>query len=156
MSDWVPPVEGPLGMKKANRIRVVSGVVIERGTDGVPRVLMAQRDPLRNDFGYLWETPGGKVEGEETDAVACDREFREEVGVSLHVGDKLAEFRFDPPLCRAPVLVVLYRVVRWQGHYEAKQSLGIGWFTLDEALVHDLMPATNALFLSPQARELFA
>jgi len=142
-------------VKKAERIRVVSGVVIECGTDGVRRVLMAQRDPLRNDFGYLWETPGGKVEDGETDAVALDREFREEVGVSLHVGEKLVEFRFDPPVCKVPVLVVFYRAVRWEGQYEALQSLGIGWFTLDEALAHELVPATNALFLSLMARGLF-
>lgn len=155
MNKWVPPAEGPLGVKKAERIRVVSGVVIECGTDGVRRVLMAQRDPLRNDFGYLWETPGGKVEDGETDAVALDREFREEVGVSLHVGEKLVEFRFDPPVCKVPVLVVFYRAVRWEGQYEALQSLGIGWFTLDEALAHELVPATNALFLSLMARGLF-
>lgn len=67
--------------------RVVAGV-IER--DG--RVLVAQR-PLDKRHGGMWEFPGGKVEGGESDLTALSRELLEEFGLRVRgAGKPLAEF----------------------------------------------------------------
>ena len=153
MNKWVPPAEGPLGVKKAERIRVVLGVaVVDRR-----RIFLAQRDPARSDFGYAWETPGGKVEFGEMSAHAMEREWQEELGLDVELLEHLATFDFDPPVCRTPVRIAMYRV-RLDPYDvpERRQVLGFGWYTLDEALALTLTPSTSALLLSPVGRGLFA
>ena len=51
------------------------------------RFLVQQRLPGKSR-ALLWEFPGGKVESGETDAEALVREAREELGVSLEVGEE--------------------------------------------------------------------
>jgi 8-oxo-dGTP diphosphatase len=65
-------------------IPVVAAVI--RRADG--RVLLAQRLP-GGPHGGLWEFPGGKVEDGETPEAALAREIREELGVTVVVGDPL-------------------------------------------------------------------
>ncbi len=65
------------------KIRVVAAV-IERED----KYLITQRMP-RAVMPLLWEFPGGKVEPEETDAVALSRELAEEMAIAVHVGDEL-------------------------------------------------------------------
>jgi mutator protein MutT len=60
-----------------SRIRVVAAV-IERGG----RLLVCER-PAHKRHGSLWEFPGGKVEGDETDFEAVARELAEELGVRV-------------------------------------------------------------------------
>lgn len=65
------------------RVRVVAGVVVRDG-----RVLIQQRR-VDQERGSLWEFPGGKVEAGESDQEALAREFAEELGVELVVGELL-------------------------------------------------------------------
>jgi mutator protein MutT len=71
-------------------IRVVAAVI----ADG-DRLLVCQR-PLHKRHGGLWEFPGGKCEGGETDAAAVRRELREELGVSV-LSAKSPEFTVVDP-----------------------------------------------------------
>lgn len=57
------------------------------------RVLIAHRNPT-GQMGGRWEFPGGKVEPGEGDEEACAREFKEEFGVDVRVGGKVAEAVF--------------------------------------------------------------
>lgn len=57
------------------------------------RVLIAHRNPT-GQMGGRWEFPGGKVEPGETDGEACAREFKEEFGVDVRVGGRVAEAVF--------------------------------------------------------------
>jgi mutator protein MutT len=59
------------------RIRVVASVIERSG-----RLLVCQR-PTEKRHGGLWEFPGGKVEGDETDFEAVARELAEELGVRV-------------------------------------------------------------------------
>lgn len=61
-------------------IRVVAAVIAKEG-----RYLITQRRPTAVLAG-LWEFPGGKVEGGETDQDALRREVQERVGVDVDVG----------------------------------------------------------------------
>ncbi len=66
-----------------SKIRVV-GAMIEK--DG--RYLITQRSP-KASFPLLWEFPGGRVEAGESDPAALARELREEMGISVEVGDRV-------------------------------------------------------------------
>lgn len=57
------------------------------------RILVARRNPT-GQMGDRWEFPGGKVEEGESDEEAIVREFREEFGVSVVVGEKITETFF--------------------------------------------------------------
>jgi 8-oxo-dGTP diphosphatase len=60
---------------------VSAGVVIEEG-----RVLLTQRKAGSHLAG-LWEFPGGKVESGEDPREALARELREELGITVTVGE---------------------------------------------------------------------
>lgn len=66
-------------------VLVVAGAILRDG-----RVLAARRAPHKRQAG-LWELPGGKVEAGEPEADALIRELREELGVRVAVGERLAE-----------------------------------------------------------------
>lgn len=57
------------------------------------KVLIAHRNPT-GCMGNRWEFPGGKVEEGESDAYAVVREFSEEFGETVAVGQKIAETTF--------------------------------------------------------------
>lgn len=57
------------------------------------KILVAHRNPT-GQMGGRWEFPGGKVEEGETDQTAIVREFEEEFGVKVSVGEKIAETFF--------------------------------------------------------------
>lgn len=65
-------------------MRVVVAAAIVR--DGF--YLIARRTAPA-DMAGRWEFPGGKVESEETERQALEREIREELGVSIDVGDRV-------------------------------------------------------------------
>jgi A/G-specific adenine glycosylase len=54
------------------------------------RILIAQR-PSKGLLGNLWEFPGGKLEARESLKACCRREIREELGIDIRVGGKIAE-----------------------------------------------------------------
>ena len=56
-------------------------------------ILIAHRNSP-GDMGNRWEFPGGKVENGETDEQAIIREFNEEFGVIVRVGQFLTEGNF--------------------------------------------------------------
>lgn len=64
---------------------VIAGVLVEDG-----KVLIARR-PEDRMLGGLWEFPGGKQEEGETLREALKREFMEELGVDVSVGEKVVE-----------------------------------------------------------------
>lgn len=70
-------------------LRVVAALVQRDG-----RVLMQQR-PAHKARPGSWELPGGKVEPGEPDEAAVRREWREELGVDVRVGPRLAEHTHD-------------------------------------------------------------
>ncbi len=57
-------------------------------------VLVAHRNQI-GQMGGRWEFPGGKVERDETDEEAVIREFREEFGVRVTVGARVAVSTFE-------------------------------------------------------------
>lgn len=66
-------------------IRVVSGAAIDSTAS---RVLLGLRKPGAPRAG-LWEMPGGKIEPDETPRQALEREWREELGVTVKAGESI-------------------------------------------------------------------
>jgi mutator protein MutT len=64
---------------------VVSAAVWRRGQS----FWFVRRGPELREPG-MWEFPGGKVEPGETPAEALQRELREELGLEVRVGERLA------------------------------------------------------------------
>lgn len=66
------------------QIKVAVGVLVA-DRDGIPQVLIARR-PVGTVFTGFWELPGGKVKPGETLNGCLEREFREELGLTIRVG----------------------------------------------------------------------
>lgn len=49
------------------------------------------------DYKDWWEFPGGKIEENESPRDAVSREIREELGVSIDVGDRIYVVEYDYP-----------------------------------------------------------
>lgn len=70
--------------KKVPHYEIVVGIIWKRG-----KILIAQR-PVEKLLGGLWEFPGGKRERNETRENCVARETREELGIEIAVGKKMA------------------------------------------------------------------
>ncbi|MDE7141150.1 MAG: NUDIX domain-containing protein, partial [Treponemataceae bacterium] len=57
------------------------------------KVLIAHRNPT-GQMGNRWEFPGGKVEDGEDEREGLVREFEEEFGVTVRVGELIATAQF--------------------------------------------------------------
>lgn len=57
------------------------------------KVFIAHRNPT-GQMGGRWEFPGGKVEDGESDEQSVAREFKEEFGIDVGVGQKVAQATF--------------------------------------------------------------
>jgi 8-oxo-dGTP diphosphatase len=124
----------------ASLTRVVAAVIERRD-----RVLVALRHPEKR-HGGMWEFPGGKVEGGESDLDALRRELAEELG--LHVvstSPPVAAFK-DPG---SQFLIVFIPVVV-DGEPERREHVEIRWASWRDLTAMPLAP-TDREFV--QARE---
>jgi 8-oxo-dGTP diphosphatase len=113
------------------------------------RILLTQRKATQ-DFPFCWESPGGKVEGDESHHAALSRELKEELGL---VGLAMKEIplwsgsidRQRPEDGKA--FVHLYRVFDTYESVVQKprplEGQGIGWFDDAELGALLLAPANN-------------
>lgn len=65
-------------------VLVVAGLLVRNG-----QIFVAQR--AQGSLSGLWEFPGGKVSIGETPQQGLIREWREELAISIQVGDKVGE-----------------------------------------------------------------
>ncbi len=102
---------------------VVAGVWQRQG-----RVLLARR-PAHAMLGGLWEFPGGKVEPGETHAQALRREWQEELGVDIDVGEGLGTFKHAYSHFR--ITLYAYRVRAVHGEPEPRQHDALAYVPID-------------------------
>lgn len=121
---------------------VVAGALISQGA-----VLVAQR-VRPPELAGLWELPGGKVTGGETDAEALARELREELGIEVTVGQRLgADVTLPGAMTLRAYLVTCiagtprahdHRALRW---VRAEELDAVEWVPADRGWVPDLAGA---------------
>ncbi len=117
----------------SSTIRVVAAVIARDG-----RYLVTQRRPTAV-LPLLWEFPGGKVEGTETDGDALKREVRHRVGVEIEPGAPFNTVRHEYEHYTVELHLFECRITR--GEPQALNVHQFRWVASDE---FDRLPFTPA------------
>lgn len=124
--------------------QVVVGVAL---LDGAGRVLVAQRTEPPALAG-LWELPGGKVDAGESERDALIRECKEELAVTVTLGQRVGE---DLPIGPHGVLRVWSGRIA-SGELTAVEHAELRWIGADDLEVLEWLPADRPLL--PALRRL--
>ena len=119
-------------------ITEVVAAVIWRGE----RFLACQR-PAHKARGLLWEFVGGKVEQGETKEEALIRECREELGISIRVGEKCMTLLHEYP--DLTVRLTLFHASIPEGEPQRLEHNDIRWITMDETDGLEFCPADQEI-----------
>ena len=106
------------------------------------KFMICQR-PAHKARGLLWEFVGGKVEPCETKAQALIRECREELAVTLRVGDVFMDVVHEYPDLR--VHLTLFNAVIAAGVPQRLEHNDIRWITVGEISQYAFCPADEAI-----------
>lgn len=106
------------------------------------RFLICQR-PAHKARGLLWEFVGGKVEPGETKAQALIRECREELAVTVSVGDVFLEVTHTYP--DLTVHLTLFRAAIAEGTPQMLEHNDLRWITVDEIAQYAFCPADEVI-----------
>lgn len=125
-------------------IEVVSGFIVKDG-----RALLTQR-PAEKDCPFAWETPGGKVEGNESNHGALRRELLEELGIKVGAipEHSFALEMFEngiPERGLKPFIILCYLVTQYTGKPVPREGQGLGWFTPEEIKGLSLAPGNTLM-----------
>jgi 8-oxo-dGTP diphosphatase len=120
-------------MKQASTIRVVAAMIEEGG-----RYLITQRRPTAV-LPLLWEFPGGKVEPDESDTAALEREVLHRLGVSVGVGKLISFVRH--PYERYIIDLHLYECHLTAGTPKKLNVHDFAWVQSDEFEHYSFTPA---------------
>ena len=102
------------------------------------KFMICQRPPHKAR-GLLWEFVGGKVEVGESPEEALIRECREELGVSLSVGEVFMDVTHEYP--DLLVHLTLFHATIAQGEPQKLEHNNIRWITPKEIPNYDFCPA---------------
>ncbi|MDR2518506.1 MAG: (deoxy)nucleoside triphosphate pyrophosphohydrolase [Spirochaetaceae bacterium] len=117
----------------------VAGVLFDAGAR---KCLIAQRKS-GGALGNKWEFPGGKVEAGESEQAALVREYQEELGVPVTVGDFLGETWFE---YRGPRRLRAYRVYAASCDFTLREHTQWRWAGLADLAALDFADSDRALF----------
>ena len=106
------------------------------------RFMICQR-PAHKARGMLWEFVGGKVEVGETKEQALIRECREELAVTLSVGDVFMDIIHEYP--DLTVHLTLFNATISEGVPQKLEHNDIKWITPSEIGNYDFCPADEEI-----------
>ena len=106
------------------------------------KFLICQR-PAHKARGLLWEFVGGKVEPGETKEQALIRECREELAVTLRVGEVFMDVIHEYP--DLTVHLTLFNAVISEGTPQVLEHNDIRWITVDEIDRYVFCPADDEI-----------
>ncbi len=113
------------------RIRVVASVIEREG-----RLLVCER-PSYKRHGGLWEFPGGKIEPNESNFEAVERELEEELGVRVRGVGPIVLSVADP----GSRFVIEFLPVEIEGEPKCLEHSALAWVTEEELLSLPLAPS---------------
>lgn len=113
--------------------------------------MICQR-PAHKARGLLWEFVGGKVEPGETKEQALVRECREELAVTLQVGEVFMELTYQYP--DLTVHLTLFHASIQEGTPQMLEHNDIRWITVEEIDQYLFCPADEEILqkLKQEAR----
>ena len=106
------------------------------------KFMICQR-PAHKARGLLWEFVGGKVEPGETKEQALIRECREELAVTLSVGDVFMDVIHEYP--DLTVHLTLFNATIAEGEPAMLEHNDIRWITPSEIPEYDFCPADEEI-----------
>ena len=106
------------------------------------KFMICQR-PAHKARGLLWEFVGGKVEPGETKEQALIRECREELAVTLSVGDVFMDVVHEYP--DLTVHLTLFNATIAEGEPQKLEHNDIQWITPNEIPNYDFCPADEEI-----------
>lgn len=106
------------------------------------KFLACQR-PVNKTRGLLWEFVGGKVEAGESKASALIRECREELDVTVSVGDVFMELVHDYP--DITVRLTLFNASIADGTPKRIEHNDLRWITVDQIDNYAFCPADDSI-----------
>lgn len=106
------------------------------------RFLACQR-PAHKARGLLWEFVGGKVEAGETKEEALIRECREELAVTVEVGEVFMEVTHTYP--DVTVHLTLFHATVAEGEPQKLEHRDIRWITVEEVDEYAFCPADEEI-----------
>jgi len=114
------------------------------------RFMICQR-PAHKARALLWEFVGGKVEFGETKEQALVRECREELAVTLSVGDVFMDVVHEYP--DITVHLTLFNATIAQGVPQKLEHNDIKWIAVSEINDYDFCPADTEILI--KIKEMF-
>lgn len=114
-------------------VEVVAGLIWDGN-----KFLICQR-PANKGNALLWEFVGGKVESGETKEDALIREFKEELDVTISVGDYFTEVTHQYP--DALVHLTIFTATITEGVPKKLEHNDLRWITAEEIPLFDFCPA---------------
>lgn len=109
---------------------------------GWGKFLICQR-PAHKARGLLWEYVGGKVEVGETKQEALIRECREELGVTITIGDVFMDVVHEYP--DITVHLTLFHAQIVSGEIRLLEHNAVAWITPDEIPDYAFCPADKEI-----------
>ena len=106
------------------------------------KFLICQR-PASKARGLLWEFVGGKVENGETKEQALIRECREELGITLSVGEAFMDVVHEYP--DLTVHLTIFNAVIAEGKPKKLEHNDIRWITVHEIPNYSFCPADEEI-----------
>ena len=114
------------------------------------KFMICQR-PVQKARGLLWEFVGGKVEPGETKEQALIRECREELAVTLDVGEIFMDVIHKYP--DLTVNLTLFNASIREGVPQRLEHNDIRWITADEIDQYEFCPADEVLLRKLKGQE---
>ena len=106
------------------------------------KFMICQR-PANKARALLWEFVGGKVESGETKEQALIRECREELAVTLSVGDVFMDVIHENP--DLTVHLTLFNAIIAEGEPQMLEHNDIRWITSSEISNYEFCPADKEI-----------
>lgn len=128
-------------MSKNSTVHVAVGVLLNENRE----VLIALR-PAQSHQGGLWEFPGGKVEEGESVEHALNREFEEELGISVQACSPLTQIRHE--YSDKSVMLDVWRIEKFSGIPEGREGQTIEWRPLSKLRAVDFPKANEDIILA--------
>ena len=104
---------------------------------------MICRRPPQKARGLLWEFVGGKVEPGETKPEALARECREELALSISVGEPFMDVTHVYP--DLTIHLTLFNAAVAGGTPELLEHVDLRWITVEEIGDYDFCPADEVI-----------